>query len=574
MQIRTALPMIILFLLVAIAGGLIVSMQLVMLPGLNGMEANYAKSNLERGLNAIENDADNLQILVNDWASWDDSYRFIQDGNEKFLESNIVNDTFINTRINFIIFFDTEGNVAFSKGFDYKEDMEEIDVPLQLVDQLRHLKIVGNPDTILETHNGLVSLSEGPVLVAIAPILKSDDSGPPRGTLVMSRYFDQDEVYRISEQVSTSISLYQQGDEMVYQGLVLHDGMMENDGPIIATTQDDTTISAITVLDDIAGNPAYMVRADMDREAYRIALESMFSFLFVVAFIGLISSILVIVVIRNRFIVRLESLKSQIEEIGKKQDFAGEVKIEGDDELNSLSVIFNRMLRALEEHISEQNLAEKQARIASEKLHLLTSITRHDILNQITVIQGHTDMLLDRKDNSEVLEHVKEIDKAVENIDALITFTRDYEKMGLSSPEWQDAESLIQAAIKRIQPGKLEVEVSVGNLQIFADPLLERVFFNLIDNTIRHGRNATRISVTSHQRDGHMILVFEDNGSGVPPQMKENLFEKGVGENTGFGLFLSREILHITGISISETGRPGEGARFEIDIPPDVFACK
>jgi sensor domain CHASE-containing protein/nitrogen-specific signal transduction histidine kinase len=570
LQIRTALPIIIIFLLLAIAGGLIVSMQLVMLPGLEGMEADYAKTNLERGLNAIDNDAENLQILVKDWASWDDSYRFIQDKNERYLESNFVDDTFINSRINFVIYFDRKGDIVFARGFDYKEDLEEIAVPSQLVDQLRDLEIVGSPDTILETHNGLITLPEVPLLVATAPILKSDESGPPRGTLVMARYFDRDEVISISEQVSTSISLYRLGNEMAYQGLVPLDTLPDSDRPIVAITEDATTISAIAVINDIAGTPAYTVRADMDREAYRIALESMFSFLFVVAFIGLISSILVIVVVRNRFIVRLESLKSQIEEIGKKQDFSGEVRIEGDDELASLSVIFNRVLRALEEHISEQKLAEKQARTASEKLHLLTSITRHDILNQITVIRGHTDMLFDRKEDSDLLEHVKEIDKAVENIDTLINFTRDYEKMGISNPEWQDVESLIQVAIDNIQTEKLEIDVSVGNLRIFADPLLERVFYNLIDNTIRHGRNATRISVTSHKRDDRMILVFEDNGCGVPDRLKNRLFEKGVGENTGLGLFLSREILNITGISIYETGIPGKGARFEIDIP---FGC-
>ena len=571
MQIRTALPIIILLLLLAVAGGLIASMQLVMLPGLERMEANYAYTNLERGVNAIENDAENLQAMVNDWASWDDSYQFIADRNEGYLNSNMVDDTFVTIRLNFIIYFDTDGNIVFGKGFDYQDDQEEIEVPPELVEQLRTLQIIGSPETLLTTKSGLMTLPEGPLLVATAPILQSDESGPARGMLLMARYFDQNEVDRISEQISTSISLYPVEDDKGFQDLTGPKTVPDNESSIVAISEDKTAISAITAIDDIAGNPAYTIRVNMDREAYRIGLESMFLFLFVVASIGVISYVLVIVVVRNRFIARLESLKSQVERIGKEQDFTGEITLEGDDELTSLSIIFNRMLRSLEEHITEQRQAEKQARIASGKLHLLTSITRHDILNQITMIEGHTDLLLARTDDLQVLEHVGKIEKAVENIDSLINFTRDYEKMGLSRPEWQDVEPLIEGVVKKIQPPDIKVEVSVGDLQIFADPLLERVFYNLMDNTLRHGRNTTTISVTSHRRDDHIILVYEDNGCGVPPDLKDRLFEKGVGKNTGLGLFLSREILHITRITIYETGESGQGARFEIDIPPGCF---
>ena len=571
LQIRTALPIIILVFLLAVAGGFIAGMQFVMFPGLLKMEEEYAQTNLDRGLNAIENDAENLQILVKDWATWDDTYQYIQDRNERYIESNLVDDTFSNARLNFMVYFDSEGDVVFQRGFDFKEEGEEIEVPPRFVETLRTLQIAGNPDAVLETHKGLITMFESPVMIATAPILRSDDSGPARGTLVMARYFDQDEVERIGRQVSTAISLYPVDSMAVYEGLASPETLQDGESLTIAVSEDKSSISAITVIEDIGGNPAYAIRVDMDREAYGIGLESMVFSLFVVAIVGIISSVLLIIIVNKRFIFRLESLKSQVERIGKEQDFSGAVTLEGDDELTSLSSSFNRMLRALEEHIVEQRRAESRARTATEKLQLLSGITRHDLLNQMTVIQGNTDLLLNTEDDPAILDHLEKIQKAAENIDNLIIFTRDCEKMGISSPEWQNVEALVKAVFEKIQPSDIVVEVSVGDLEILADPLLERVFFNLVDNTLRHGQGATRISVTSHQRDDHMFLVFEDDGCGVEADMKARLFEKGAGKNTGLGLFLSKEILRITGITISETGSPGQGARFELDIPPGSY---
>ncbi|MGD9490516.1 MAG: CHASE4 domain-containing protein, partial [Methanoregulaceae archaeon] len=343
-------------------------MQFVMFPGLLKMEEEYAQTNLDRGLNAIENDAENLQILVKDWATWDDTYQYIQDRNERYIESNLVDDTFSNARLNFMVYFDSEGDVVFQRGFDFKEEGEEIEVPPRFVETLRTLQIAGNPDAVLETHKGLITMFESPVMIATAPILRSDDSGPARGTLVMARYFDQDEVERIGRQVSTAISLYPVDSTAVYEGLASPETLQDGESLTIAVSEDKSSISAITVIEDIGGNPAYAIRVDMDREAYGIGLESMVFSLFVVAIVGIISSVLLIIIVNKRFIFRLESLKSQVERIGKEQDFSGAVTLEGDDELTSLSSSFNRMLRALEEHIVEQRRAESRARTATEKL--------------------------------------------------------------------------------------------------------------------------------------------------------------------------------------------------------------
>jgi len=107
---------------------------------------------------------------------------------------------------------------------------------------------------------------------------------------------------------------------------------------------------------------------------------------------------------------------------------------------------------------------------------------------------------------------------------------------------------------------------------VYGDPMLEKVFGNLVDNSLRHGEHVTQISF-SYQKSANkeLCIIYEDNGTGVSAEDKERIFHKGFGKNTGFGLFLSREILGITGLSIKENGIPGKGARFEISVPEGEF---
>ena len=115
------------------------------------------------------------------------------------------------------------------------------------------------------------------------------------------------------------------------------------------------------------------------------------------------------------------------------------------------------------------------------------------------------------------------------------------------------------------------MNLHVSNLEVFADPLIGRVFYNLHDNTVRHGVHASAIQVHAEKRGDDMVIVWEDNGIGVPHDEKERIFERDFGKNTGLGLFLAREILDITGITIGENGELGRGARFEITVPKGAW---
>jgi PAS domain S-box-containing protein len=217
------------------------------------------------------------------------------------------------------------------------------------------------------------------------------------------------------------------------------------------------------------------------------------------------------------------------------------------------------------EALKESNFALKSANHA---LNLLSSITRHDILNQVSAMKAYLILLeeetLESPRSSELCGRMKEITDTVRR---QITFTGDYQQMGEKSPEWQHVEWTMKRAAESALVNGIHLDVATGPLEIFADPILEKAFFNLLENAVSHGRHVSGIRVAFHDEEGHGFLVLEDDGAGVPADMKQHIFEKGVGTNTGYGLFLVREILEITGMTIRERGEEGRGARFEIHIP-------
>ena len=223
--------------------------------------------------------------------------------------------------------------------------------------------------------------------------------------------------------------------------------------------------------------------------------------------------------------------------------------------------------------ISERKKAEKALKEMNKKLNLLSGITRHDIINQVSAAQMFVDLIKiegEISPDSKTMEDLKIIEEALKRIERQIVFTRDYQDLGIHSPEWCQIGDLIETVTSDISED-LKVENTVHNLEIYADPLFERVIYNLCDNAIRHGKTITTIKFTSEETNGTLKLICEDNGVGVPADVKEKIFNRQYYQHTGLGLFLSREILSITGMTITETGVPGEGARFEILVPDGMW---
>ena len=218
--------------------------------------------------------------------------------------------------------------------------------------------------------------------------------------------------------------------------------------------------------------------------------------------------------------------------------------------------------------IAEQKRLEKALEATNRKLNMMNSVTRHDVLNNITGLLGLCDMLAGMTTDSSAQELTQEIRGQVIRIKDQILFTKDYQNIGVTAPQWQGLCQSIREAASATGRDTATVSLPKTDAGIYADPFFGRVFYNLIDNSFRHGGSVRNISVeTEVVPGGDLVIRYRDDGVGVPDDEKELIFRQGYGRNTGFGLFIIREILGITGLTIRETGIPGSGVLFDITVP-------
>jgi PAS domain S-box-containing protein len=225
------------------------------------------------------------------------------------------------------------------------------------------------------------------------------------------------------------------------------------------------------------------------------------------------------------------------------------------------------VLQATVRDITAMKQAEEALREANKKLNLLSSITRHDINNLLMVIRVYTQLAAVEKPDAVIADFLAKIASAVDTIQHQIEFTRTYQELGMQAPAW----FRLCEMIRSVRPPDIMLVCTCEPSEIFADPMISKVFFNLFDNAVKYGERVTTVTVGCEQAGDELVITFTGNGIGIPLNEKQKIFGKGYGRNTGFGLFLAREILAITGITIYETGSYGKGARFEITVPKGAY---
>jgi PAS domain S-box-containing protein len=219
--------------------------------------------------------------------------------------------------------------------------------------------------------------------------------------------------------------------------------------------------------------------------------------------------------------------------------------------------------------VSDRKSIEDTLQAVNGKLLLLSRVTRHDFSNQLSALRGFLDLSKAHVGDSDRLDgYLSRMDSIAGTLAEQLRFTRDYGEVGMMSPKWLSLKEIFTHVAAQLPLDDVVLSLPQKDTEIYVDPLFSKVSYNLIEDSLRYGgRQLSRISVTTEPGDHGTCIVYEDNGVGVPGEDKERIFEMGFGKNTGFGLFLSREILALNGITITETGTPGEGARFEIFVP-------
>lgn len=221
--------------------------------------------------------------------------------------------------------------------------------------------------------------------------------------------------------------------------------------------------------------------------------------------------------------------------------------------------------------ITARKNAEDALREANTKLNMLGRLTRSDLMTAVSALLDRIAEGTRQFDEPAVHHYLDSLEEDARLVQRRAEITRDYQDLGLRPPGWQPVQEVVHEATSRLPLHGISVRPWVERLEVFADPMLDRVFANLIENAVRHGKTVSQVVITYQIQEDGLSIYVEDDGVGIPAAGKEEIFAYGIGSGGGLGLFLVREILSITGMTIRETGTPGEGARFVIHVPLDGY---
>lgn len=224
--------------------------------------------------------------------------------------------------------------------------------------------------------------------------------------------------------------------------------------------------------------------------------------------------------------------------------------------------------------IQERKRSQKALEQAKKKLALLNDVTFKNIRNDMFNLAGYQTLIRKVLNNSDTTAEpfLEKEDVVMQRINDSLTFAQAYQDLGLRPARWQNVKHVFLMAISHVDAMSINHALSTGDLEIFADSHLEQVFQILAENVLVHGRSATTITIDHVlEPDGSLSIIFADNGAGIPAEMKERVFLPAFQKTRLTGLFLVREILEITDITIRETGEPGKGARFGFHVPKGAF---
>ncbi|MEN6610108.1 MAG: ATP-binding protein [Methanoregulaceae archaeon] len=229
---------------------------------------------------------------------------------------------------------------------------------------------------------------------------------------------------------------------------------------------------------------------------------------------------------------------------------------------------FRKMRDIARQELVERKSAEDALRVANAKLSLFSDITIQDIRNQLTAARGFNYLIgHSLEDIAGIRSVAGNIDRQLGIIEKYVSLMLDFEQLGKEPPRWYSLEEVISQAKVQAQFFQVDAGPEIRGLEIYCPPLLERIVVNLFENARQHGKPDARVKISFCPGADTGIIRVEDDGAGVPPEEKEQIFGKGLGTKTRLGLYHTREILAITGIAIRETGESGKGARFEIVVP-------
>jgi len=564
----------------------------MILAGFSEVETNETLGNIVLAQRIIGNDLSELEATVSDWAWWDDTYSFMLNLNQSYIDSNLDETSLENLRVNVILFIDTNGSISFGKAVNFTTDAE-VELPQFIAENPSYFE----PLTVFngtDRHSGVLAIGEIPALFSSSPILTSYREGPSTGTLIMIRYFDEAAAARISSILNLPFEAVNYNSPALPQDFADAKASLSPSDTFIKIVSDDA-IAGFAALRDPYGEPAMLFRIDMQR-TFPAQREAVLSYFLLSTFgIGMMALLVALLLLRWMIILRISRLSSEVSRIASSKSFESRVAESGEDEIYTLARDINGMLLALQNsQITLKEYNEHLEDLVNEKTRQLKEAERLAAIGETAAMVGHDlksplqaavntiylaketlgSMMLDEKDMLSMDEHCARLSKYLAYMNRIVSDLQDFARPLTPEYAWVDLRRLLSDSLNTIQAPKgvgVSVDVAEGFPKVRVDPLLmQRLSTNLSNNAVQAMPDGGSLRISADLSGGTLTLKFSDTGVGIPEENLNKLFQPlftTKSKGSGLGLAICKRIAEAQGGTIAVESRVGAGTAFTVTIP-------
>lgn len=341
-------------------------MSVILLNNMRQLEETSTQQNVQRFLDLLNTETEQLTISASDWGAWDDTYDFIQNPNDSYIETNLVESTFEHLQLDVIALQNDNGDVVFIQAVD-EDNQQALTTEQELQTYLRSDTLLSDHDEYCASTNGIMLLDSHPLLIASHPIVTSECEGPIRGTIIMGRFLTWDVVNKLNERANLSATFLQLPEIVLLTDTERAYRKMSDDNPIVVQELSDYAIVGYALVNDMHNNPILMLRIAEQRDYYLQGKISLYSLIIALLMVSFLFGLIMLRLIEKMVLERISTLSDNVSDIGNKSDFQARISLPGEDEITHLAARINQMLDALQEAQQRQHESEIRYRAVVEE---------------------------------------------------------------------------------------------------------------------------------------------------------------------------------------------------------------
>ncbi|MBN1643368.1 MAG: HAMP domain-containing protein [Dehalococcoidales bacterium] len=549
------------------------------------LEEGNVLENIECVVAAFDNRITSLEMTTSDWAFWDDTYFFVQNRNQDYIDKNLAPSTFESLQLYAIVITDTQGELMYSGAYDTQQD-KEVAVPPALLQYITNSSLFIPPDDLDYTVSGIILLPGDVLIASSCPITDSAGTAPALGMFTMIGTVNAQDIEQLGEITKSTLSAFPSNSSQVPADIVKARRELSSEGPFYVSARDSETISGYALIHDINDNPALILRTEESRDIYNSGWDSVIFSLLMLLACAVIGIGAAIFLLEKLILSRVRNLGESVRQLSSSGDISARVKVTGKDELSALTEDINKMLDTIEKHEFEQAGLRRNLESEMTKRADYTRELAHELKTPITPIISSSELLTDGLKEQPWLNLAKNIYRGALDMNDRLDDLLDMAKgdVGILRLNLEDVDpmSLINQVAGEVSPlfktrqQSLKVDLPPSLPHIMGDEVrLRQVLRNLLNNATKFTPEKGTITVRARQAENNLLVEVEDTGRGIDPEKICLIFQpytrlsedKEHQKGLGLGLKLSKTIIELHHGKIWVKSQRGKGSTFSFSIP-------